>query len=191
MDSLDLKTNSPEETRRIAGALAGILEEGDFLALEGDLGAGKTCFVKGLARGLGAPGGVTSPTFSLIHEYLGGRLPLYHFDVYRLRRPEELEGLGYEEYFYGDGVCAVEWSDLIGSYLPADRLLLRFSREGGEDGAGGDSDAAEWAACPDGVKTGSGQAEPAPARRLTITAEGPRGRRLLDDLARVLPKNQQ
>ena len=132
-----IETRGPDETRAFGLSLGGLLGEGDFIALSGELGAGKTCFVQGLAAGLGYGGAVTSPTFTLLHLYEGGRLPLYHFDVYRLEAPEELEGLGYEEYFYGGGVCVVEWSDLAAGYLPEQRIELVLEKaRGGEAPAG-------------------------------------------------------
>lgn len=121
-------TYTPEETFRLAATLGHYLKGGELIALEGELGAGKTQFVKGLAYGLGAAEPVTSPTFTLIHLYQG-RLPLAHFDVYRLPNPEALEELGYDEFFYGAGVTAVEWSDLIGSYLPGQYLQVMIHRE--------------------------------------------------------------
>ncbi len=124
--SIVFQTDGPEATGAFGALLAEALEAGDFIALEGDLAAGKTSLVKGLAAGLGYAGPVTSPTFSLLQLYEGGRLPLYHFDVYRLNRPEELEDIGYEEYFYGDGVSAVEWSNETEAYLPANRIELRL-----------------------------------------------------------------
>ena len=121
-------SKSPEETRAIGALLAETLVTGDFIALDGELASGKTCFVQGLAAGLGYSGQATSPTFTLLHLYEGGRLPLYHFDVYRLTGQEELEGLGYEDYFYSDGVCAVEWSARIPDYLPERRIGITFER---------------------------------------------------------------
>ena len=119
---------SPAETFNLAYRLGKALHGGEVIALEGELGAGKTLFVKGLARGLDACEPVTSPTFTLIHLY-DGRLPLAHFDVYRLGRPEMIEELGYEEYFYGPGVTAVEWSDLVKPYLPREHLLVELKRQ--------------------------------------------------------------
>ena len=131
-----LKSFSPEATYEIAFQLAQKLKGSELIALEGDLGAGKTQFVKGLAAGLGASDPVTSPTFMLLHNY-EGRLPLAHFDVYRLPTPQALEELGYEEFFYGPGVTAVEWSDLISEYLPEDYLLVRITRiEDAQQGEG-------------------------------------------------------
>ena len=120
-------THSPEETRELARKLAPILSEGDLINLTGDLGAGKTVFTKGLAEGLEIHIPVTSPTFTLIKEY-SGRLPLYHFDVYRLASPDELEELGADEYFYGDGVSVVEWGDKVEELLPDERLTVKILR---------------------------------------------------------------
>ena len=108
----------PAETIAFARGRAATLRRGDVLALCGDLGAGKTQFVKGLASGLGYGGEVTSPTFTLIHEYLGGRLPMYHFDFYRLDSEDETLRLGLEEYLAGDGICVVEWGDKFPALLP-------------------------------------------------------------------------
>lgn len=121
-------TYTPQETFDLAACLGRHLKGGELIALEGELGAGKTHFVKGLAAGLDASEPVTSPTFTLIHLY-EGRLTLAHFDVYRLPNPEALEELGYEEFFYGPGVTAVEWSDLITSYLPPEYLQVKISRQ--------------------------------------------------------------
>ena len=104
-------TNSPEETEALGASLAQELEPGAVLAFTGDLGAGKTAFVRGLARGLGCPGRVTSPTFTIVNEYEGGRLPLFHFDMYRLGSADELFDIGWEDYLARGGVCAVEWSE--------------------------------------------------------------------------------
>ncbi|HZD60169.1 MAG TPA: tRNA (adenosine(37)-N6)-threonylcarbamoyltransferase complex ATPase subunit type 1 TsaE [Anaerolineae bacterium] len=120
-------THSPEETRELARKLAPLLSEGDLINLTGDLGAGKTVFTKGLAEGLEIHIPVTSPTFTLIKEY-SGRLPLYHFDVYRLASPDELEELGADEYFYGDGVSVVEWGDKVEELLPDERLTVKILR---------------------------------------------------------------
>ena len=124
-------TRSPDETRAFGAKLAASLVAGDFIALDGALAAGKTCLTQGLAAGLGYRGPVTSPTFTLLHLYEGGRLPLYHFDLYRLSTPEELEDLGYEDYFFGDGVCVVEWGALAAAYLPGRRIGIAL--ENGED----------------------------------------------------------
>ncbi len=125
-----ITTHSPEATAALAAALAQGLAGGEVLALYGDLGAGKTHFVKGLAQGLGVdPDEVTSPTFVLINEY-DGRLHVYHFDAYRLGDPEELEALGCQEMFAGAGVCVVEWADRVESCLPEERLEVRIEHAG-------------------------------------------------------------
>ncbi|WP_108024172.1 tRNA (adenosine(37)-N6)-threonylcarbamoyltransferase complex ATPase subunit type 1 TsaE [Melghirimyces profundicolus] len=120
------ETHNPEETRNLARHLAPRLRRGDVIALEGDLGAGKTTFTQGLAAGLGIEEPVDSPTFTLIKEYEGGRLPLYHMDVYRLNHPTE--ELGWDEYFYGDGVTLVEWADRIEPMLPGELIRIEVSR---------------------------------------------------------------
>lgn len=107
---------------------------GTVFALTGDLGAGKTTLTKAIAQGLGISDMITSPTFNIVKEYDGGRLPLYHFDVYRIGDADEMYELGYEEYFYGNGVCVVEWADLIEDLLPenAVRIQLEYGGEEGE-----------------------------------------------------------
>ena len=112
--------------------LARQLRAGDVVALIGDLGSGKTTLTKYIAEGLGICEPVTSPTFTIIQEYEGGRLPLYHFDVYRLSGEADLEALGYEEYFYGDGVTVVEWADKISGALPPESFFVRLSQGAGE-----------------------------------------------------------
>ena len=106
-------TNSEEETEALGARLAGRLEPGAVVAVTGDLGAGKTAFTRGLARGLGIGERVTSPTFTIVNEYEGGRLPLFHFDMYRLGSPGELFDIGWEDYLSRGGVCAVEWSENV------------------------------------------------------------------------------
>ena len=106
-------TNSPGETERIGAALGAVLPAGTVLAYRGDLGAGKTAFTRGLARGLGYGEPVTSPTYTIVNEYLGGRLPLFHFDMYRLRSAEDLWDIGWDDYLDRGGVCAVEWSENV------------------------------------------------------------------------------
>ncbi|USG66356.1 tRNA (adenosine(37)-N6)-threonylcarbamoyltransferase complex ATPase subunit type 1 TsaE [Brevibacillus ruminantium] len=119
-----------EQTQRFAEKLGSHLLSGDLLALEGDLGAGKTTFTQGLARGLKVRGTVNSPTFTIIKEYQG-RLPLYHMDVYRVG--EDVDSLGLDDYFFGEGVSVVEWASLIEDVLPAERLTI-FLRTNGEEG---------------------------------------------------------
>jgi len=110
---MEFLTNSPEETERIGTALGKILTPGTILAYRGDLGAGKTAFTRGLARGLGYSEPVTSPTYTIVNEYLGGRLPLFHFDMYRLASSDDLWDIGWEDYLERGGICAVEWSENV------------------------------------------------------------------------------
>ena len=110
---MEFITNSPEETEKLGVALAEKLTPGTVIAYRGDLGAGKTAFTRGLARGLGCAEPVTSPTYTIVNEYLGGRLPLFHFDMYRLRSSEDLWDIGWEDYLERGGVCAVEWSENV------------------------------------------------------------------------------
>ena len=106
-------TNSPAETEAIGSALGRILPPGSVIAYRGDLGAGKTAFTRGLARGLGCTEIVTSPTYTIVNEYLGGRIPLFHFDMYRLRSSDDLFDIGWDDYLERGGVCAVEWSENV------------------------------------------------------------------------------
>ncbi len=106
-------THSPEETEALGAALAETLKPGTVIAYRGDLGAGKTAFTRGLARGLGCRELVTSPTYTIVNEYLGGRLPLFHFDMYRLESSDDLFDIGWEDYLDRGGVCAVEWSENV------------------------------------------------------------------------------
>jgi len=122
----ELKTNSAEETGAFAEKLGRLLQPGDVITLEGDLGAGKTTFTKGLAKGLDIKKTVNSPTFTIIKEY-HGRMPLYHMDVYRVA--DSLEDLGFDEYFEGDGVTVVEWAHLIEEQLPSEMLTVFLYHE--------------------------------------------------------------
>ena len=106
-------TTSPAETEAVGAALAKILTPGTVLAYRGDLGAGKTAFTRGLAKGLGCADMVTSPTYTIVNEYLSGRLPLFHFDMYRLRSSDDLWDIGWDDYLDRGGVCAVEWSENV------------------------------------------------------------------------------
>ena len=126
-------TNSPSETEALGESLAGQLEPGTVIAFTGDLGAGKTAFVRGLARGLGVQERVTSPTFTIVNEYEGGRLPLFHFDMYRLGSADELFDIGWEDYLARRGVCAVEWSENVSDALDSDCLRVDI-RRGENDG---------------------------------------------------------
>ncbi len=107
------ETHSPEQTERVGAALAEQLEPGTVIAYRGDLGAGKTAFTRGLARGLGAGEPVTSPTYTIVNEYLSGRMPLFHFDMYRLSSADDLFDIGWDDYLERGGVCAVEWSENV------------------------------------------------------------------------------
>ena len=110
---MTFQTNSPAETEAIGAALGKILTPGTVIAYRGDLGAGKTAFTRGLAKGLGCREIVTSPTYTIVNEYLGGRLPLFHFDMYRLRSSDDLFDIGWEDYLDRGGICAVEWSENV------------------------------------------------------------------------------
>lgn len=131
---LPTTTQTEEETRRLGRALAEFLQRGDVVALYGNLGAGKTVLVRGMCAGLDLdPAQITSPTFTIVHEYQGGRLPVYHFDAYRLERIEEFYGFGYEEYFFGDGISVIEWADRIEPLLPDHAIRIRIEHSGGDD----------------------------------------------------------
>ncbi|MBE7002240.1 MAG: tRNA (adenosine(37)-N6)-threonylcarbamoyltransferase complex ATPase subunit type 1 TsaE [Ruminococcaceae bacterium] len=114
---MEFITNSPAETELVGAKLAKQLNPGAVIAYRGDLGAGKTAFTRGLARGLGIADAVTSPTYTIVNEYLSGRMPLFHFDMYRLRSADELFDIGWEDYLERGGVCAVEWSENVADAL--------------------------------------------------------------------------
>ena len=126
---------SKEETYNFALELGEKVKTPCLICLDGDLGAGKTVFAKGLAKGLGVEDDIVSPTFVLFNVYEKGRLPFYHFDVYRIEEPEEMYEIGYEEYFFGAGVCLVEWASLIEELIPneAVHILIEKDPEKGED----------------------------------------------------------
>ena len=133
-------TNSPCETEAIGAALGNIIKPGTVIAYRGDLGAGKTAFTRGLARGLGCTEIVTSPTYTIVNEYLGGRVPLFHFDMYRLRSSDDLFDIGWDDYLDRGGVCAVEWSENVDDamedaiYITIEKLgedSRRITLEGG------------------------------------------------------------
>jgi len=139
---MEFTTHSPAETEAIGAALAKILRPGTILAYEGDLGAGKTAFTRGLAAGLGCTEIVTSPTYTIVNEYLSGRLPLFHFDMYRLASSDDLWDIGWEDYLDRGGICAVEWSENVADAMEnAIRVRIekldgdsrRITVEGGED----------------------------------------------------------
>jgi tRNA threonylcarbamoyladenosine biosynthesis protein TsaE len=120
-------SNSTAETEEAGAQFAQTLRRGDVLALVGDLGAGKTQLVKGIARGLGSQDPVTSPTFTLVHEYSRGSLPLYHFDFYRLENADALRGIGFDEYIFGDGVSVIEWADRFPGAIPPRARWIRIN----------------------------------------------------------------
>lgn len=130
---MEYYSNSVEETEALGMELAARLRPGDIVAYTGDLGAGKTAFTRGIARGLGIPEGVTSPTFTIVNEYEGGRLPLFHFDMYRLGDSEELFDIGWEDYLARGGVCAVEWSENVANALEDEPIRVDI-RRGEHDG---------------------------------------------------------
>ena len=123
------ETHSPEETFRLGQTLAGQAAAGMVCTLDGDLGAGKTVFTQGFAKGLGIEDHVNSPTFTILQVYDEGRMPLYHFDVYRIGDPEEMDEIGFEEYIYGDGVSLIEWASLIEELLPADSVRITITKD--------------------------------------------------------------
>ncbi len=128
-------TNSPEETLRVGEKFAGRLKPGSVVALIGDLGSGKTTFIKGVCRGLNVVEESTSPTFTLINEYTG-KFPVYHFDFYRIEKASEIYEIGSDEYFYDSGVCLIEWADKVIDFLPKNRIeiyLKNCYREGLEN----------------------------------------------------------
>ncbi len=119
-------TRSAEETRALGARLARLLKPGDTLTLQGDLGAGKSELARGVARGLGVSGPVPSPSFTILNMYDEGRCPLYHFDWYRIREPEEIAEMGFQEQLNGDGVALIEWSEQAPEYVPERRLNVRI-----------------------------------------------------------------
>lgn len=130
-------THSPGETQALGRALGEALGPGSVVAFRGDLGSGKTCMIQGICQALDVRDYVTSPTFILINEYAGTRaerpLPIYHFDLYRLGGEDELYALGAEEYFYGDGICLVEWAERAGQLLPPRRVEVQLEYRGDEE----------------------------------------------------------
>jgi tRNA threonylcarbamoyladenosine biosynthesis protein TsaE len=123
------ETNAPEETAALAERLANACKPGEVYCLDGDLGVGKTLFSQGFARGLGITEPVNSPTFTIVQVYEEGRLPLYHFDVYRIGDVSEMDEIGYEDYFFGDGVCLIEWAELVEEIIPADAHRIRIEKD--------------------------------------------------------------
>ncbi len=124
-----LETKSSEETEAIGKKLGEAAKAGQIYTLDGELGVGKTILTKGFAKGLGISEAISSPTFTIIQEYEEGRMPFYHFDVYRIGDVEEMEEIGYEEYFFGEGVCMIEWGSLIEELLPEETIRIRIEKD--------------------------------------------------------------
>ena len=124
-----IETYSPEETCEAGRRMGEKAKAGEVYCLNGDLGVGKTVFTQGFARGLGIQGTVNSPTFTIVQQYDEGRLPLYHFDVYRIGDISEMDEIGYEDCFYGEGVCLIEWSTLIEEILPEHATEIRIEKD--------------------------------------------------------------
>ena len=124
-----IESFSPEDTFRVGEQLAKDARPGDIYTLDGDLGVGKTIFTKGMAKGLGIEEPVTSPTFTILQEYESGRLPLYHFDVYRIGDPEEMDEIGYEDYFYGQGICLIERAGLIEELISKEAVRICIEKD--------------------------------------------------------------
>lgn len=126
---MEIETRSAKETFRLGEALGRMARPGQVYALTGELGTGKTVLTQGVAAGLGIREPVSSPTFTILQSYEEGRLPFYHFDVYRIGDLEEMDEIGYEDYFYGDGVCLIEWAELIEELLPPERTAIRIEKD--------------------------------------------------------------
>ena len=129
LKAMTTETNSSEETFALGEELGRKAEPGQIYTLTGDLGTGKTVFAQGFARGMGIKEYVNSPTFTILQVYEDGRLPLYHFDVYRIEEPEEMEEIGYEDYFFGDGVTLIEWADIISELIPENAIRIGISKD--------------------------------------------------------------
>ena len=124
-----IETNSPEETFALGKKLGEQAKAGQIYTLNGDLGVGKTVFTQGIARGLGITEAVSSPTFTIVQVYEEGRLPFYHFDVYRIGDIEEMEEIGYDDYFFGNGVCMIEWAELIEELIPENSIHVTIEKD--------------------------------------------------------------
>ena len=131
---MEFLTHNEAETEALGSRLAGVLTGGSVVAYTGGLGMGKTAFTRGLGRGLGYGGRVTSPTFTIVNEYEGGRLPLFHFDMYRLPDEDALFDIGWEDYLDRGGVCAVEWSEQVAGAMPQDTVSVTITRHPTEEG---------------------------------------------------------
>jgi tRNA threonylcarbamoyladenosine biosynthesis protein TsaE len=128
-NTIIIETNSPSETFEAGKKLGEGANPGDIFTLNGDLGVGKTVFTQGVAAGLGITEHVNSPTFTIVQVYEGGRLPFYHFDVYRIGDIEEMDEIGYEDYFYGDGLCIIEWAQLIEELIPSNARQITIEKD--------------------------------------------------------------
>ena len=124
-----IETHDPEETFEVGRTIGMNAKPGQIYTLTGDLGVGKTVFTQGVAAGLGITEPVNSPTFTIIQEYEDGRLPFYHFDVYRIGDLEEMEEIGYDDYFFGQGICLIEWAELIEEILPEKRIKVTIEKD--------------------------------------------------------------
>ena len=124
-----IETHDPEETFKVGRKIGMNAKPGQIYTLTGDLGVGKTVFTQGVAAGLGITEPVNSPTFTIIQEYEDGRLPFYHFDVYRIGDLEEMEEIGYDDYFFGQGICLIEWAELIEEILPEKRIEVTIEKD--------------------------------------------------------------
>ena len=127
--SMVIESFCPEDTFVLGQKIGELVKPGTVISLVGDLGVGKTVFTQGLAKGLGITDPVNSPTFTIVQVYDGGRLPFYHFDVYRIGDIEEMDEIGYEDYFYGEGVCLIEWADLIREILPEQMCRVTIEKD--------------------------------------------------------------
>ena len=124
-----IETCSEQETFSVGQAMGSRAGKGDIFCLDGELGVGKTVFAQGFAKGLGILEPISSPTFTIVQEYKEGRIPLYHFDAYRIAHPEEMEEIGYEDYFLGEGVCLIEWASLIEEILPEHSVFINIEKD--------------------------------------------------------------
>ena len=129
MENMVIETHDPEETFEVGRTIGMNAKPGQIYTLTGDLGVGKTVFTQGVAAGLGITEPVNSPTFTIIQEYEDGRLPFYHFDVYRIGDLEEMEEIGYDDYFFGQGICLIEWAELIEEILPEKRIEVTIEKD--------------------------------------------------------------
>jgi len=126
---MNIESYKAEDTYQLGYTMGTNAKIGEIYCLSGDLGVGKTVFTQGFAKGLGIRDIVNSPTFTIVQEYDGGRLPFYHLDVYRIADVEEMDEIGYEDYFYGNGICLIEWAELIEELLPKNRIAITIKKD--------------------------------------------------------------